>query len=210
MEFEIDFMKSYDRDSVAAELRRVVELSGKNRLSMREIDRLSRVSSKTIIAKFGTMAQAHEAAGLDAPSYRKYTDEQLFTCLRELWAITLKESGRSPRLGDVKKYGLACSAHTIRGRFGTWRKALVAASDAWEGRTPQPFNKTGRERKPISPHTRFEVFKRDLYTCQLCRRAGVELVLDHVTPLCLGGTNAKENLQALCVECNLGKAGNLQ
>ena len=210
MEFDIDFMESYDRDSVAAELRRVAAITGKNTVSTRDIERLARLSMSTVFEKFGTLAKAQEAAGLDASSRRKYTDDEVLRYLADLWTITLKESGRSPIISDIKKYGLPFSWGMILNRFGTWRKALVAAHDAAKGRTPQPFEKSRHQRKPISARTRFEVFKRDLYTCQICRQAGVALVLDHVIPVCRGGSNSMENLQALCVDCNQGKGGNLQ
>jgi hypothetical protein len=211
MEFDIDFMQSYDRDSVAAELRRVAALAGKNSVTIGDIKRLSRVSTRTILARFGTMRLAHEAAGLDASGYRKYTNDELFKFVTDLWTMTLKDAGRSPLISDVKKYGLPFSAHMITGRFGTWRQALVAASVAWEGKIPPTFGKRGRlKRKPVPQGTRFAVFKRDLYTCQICGRAGGVLVLDHVIPVCRGGSNAMSNLQVLCVECNQGKGSNLQ
>jgi 5-methylcytosine-specific restriction endonuclease McrA len=54
------------------------------------------------------------------------------------------------------------------------------------------------------------VFKRDLYQCRICRKAGVELEVDHIVPLGRGGSNGLENLQTLCVVCNRGKGANLQ
>jgi hypothetical protein len=208
MELDMDFMLSHDRDSIAAELRRIAALTGKNTVSMREIDRFGLLSSRSVATKFGSLRQALEAAGLDASRLRRFTDDELSRMLADLWRTTLKESGRSPLLSDVRKYGLPVSSRMISDRFGSWKKALVAAREVSQGRTPSPT--AGRRRHPISPHTRFLVFKRDLYTCRICRRAGVELVLDHVIPVSQGGSDAMENLQALCVPCNQGKGGNLQ
>ena len=62
-------------------------------------------------------------------------------------------------------------------------------------------------RKPISKTLRFEVFKRDSFTCQYCGRKAPEVVLqiDHIKPVADGGTNDIMNLVTSCVDCNLGK-----
>jgi len=210
MPLEPDFMPSYDRESIIAELRRVAALTGRNKVTVRDLRTLGRISSGTVAEKFGSFAKAHEAAGLDASHLKRYTNEELLKILADLWTTTLRESGRSPVISDIKKYKIPVSARTISDRFGGWTRALMAASEATHGRTAQPFGPVTRPRGTISPHTRFLVFKRDLYTCQICRRSGVELVLDHVIPVCQGGSDLTDNLQALCVPCNQGKAGHLQ
>ena len=47
------------------------------------------------------------------------------------------------------------------------------------------------DRKDISKKTRFEIFKRDSFTCQYCGRKApdVLLVIDHIEPVSKGGTN---------------------
>jgi len=62
----------------------------------------------------------------------------------------------------------------------------------------------------LSPRTRFEVFKRDEFTCRYCGRTTPEVVLevDHIIPRCEGGSNDPINLTTACWECNRGKAGN--
>lgn len=78
-----------------------------------------------------------------------------------------------------------------------------------------------KKRAPISAKLRFEVFKRDKFTCQYCGKsaasadvliearpisaAGSGLHLDHVDPVKLGGDNDITNLITACVTCNLGK-----
>lgn len=66
------------------------------------------------------------------------------------------------------------------------------------------------ERKPISTKTRFEIFKRDNFTCQYCGKGTPSVVLevDHIIPVCKGGENHKDNLITACFDCNRGKAGN--
>lgn len=63
------------------------------------------------------------------------------------------------------------------------------------------------ERKPIPKSVRFEVFKRDMFTCQYCGRKAPEVVLeiDHIIPVAEGGTNDFVNLVTSCMDCNRGK-----
>lgn len=62
-------------------------------------------------------------------------------------------------------------------------------------------------RKALSKTTRFEVFKRDRFTCQYCGAKAPEVVLhcDHVNPVAGGGTNDIMNLVTACAACNGGK-----
>ena len=63
------------------------------------------------------------------------------------------------------------------------------------------------ERKTINKKTRFEVFKRDNFTCQYCGRMAPDVVLeiDHINPVNNGGTNDIMNLITSCFDCNRGK-----
>lgn len=66
-----------------------------------------------------------------------------------------------------------------------------------------------KTRKTISTRTRFEIFKRDSFKCLYCGKAAPEVILhvDHVLPVCEGGTNESANLVTACQACNLGKSG---
>lgn len=64
------------------------------------------------------------------------------------------------------------------------------------------------KRKPIPPKLRYSILERDGFRCQACGIAaadGAVLHVDHRTAVANGGTNDPSNLQALCVDCNLGK-----
>jgi hypothetical protein len=63
------------------------------------------------------------------------------------------------------------------------------------------------KRKAISKTTRFEVFKRDSFTCQYCGGKAPECILqvDHIDPVARGGGNEILNLVTACVVCNSGK-----
>lgn len=58
----------------------------------------------------------------------------------------------------------------------------------------------------VSKRTRFEVLRRDAYTCRYCRSTDNPLTVDHVTPVSLGGSDEPSNLVAACRDCNSGKA----
>ncbi len=66
---------------------------------------------------------------------------------------------------------------------------------------------TEHTRRRLSPRTRFEVFKRDEFTCRYCGRKTPDAVLevDHVIPVAEGGGDEMDNLVTACWECNRGK-----
>lgn len=63
------------------------------------------------------------------------------------------------------------------------------------------------KRKAITKKDRFEVFKRDKFTCQYCGAIAPDVVLelDHIIPVARGGTNDIMNYITACKECNAGK-----
>jgi 5-methylcytosine-specific restriction endonuclease McrA len=62
-------------------------------------------------------------------------------------------------------------------------------------------------RTPLSKKIRFEVFKRDKFTCQYCggKSPNVILNVDHIDPVANGGGNDIVNLITSSFECNNGK-----
>jgi len=64
------------------------------------------------------------------------------------------------------------------------------------------------ERKALTKKTRFEVFKRDSFTCQYCGRSAPDVLLqaDHIKPVSKNGTNDITNLITSCFDCNSGKS----
>lgn len=67
------------------------------------------------------------------------------------------------------------------------------------------------DRKSLSKTVRFEVFKRDRFTCQYCGAKAPDVVLqaDHIKPVAEGGTDEILNLATACVACNGGKGARL-
>jgi hypothetical protein len=66
-------------------------------------------------------------------------------------------------------------------------------------------------RKALTKKTRFEVFKRDSFSCQYCGRAAPIVVLnvDHIRPVADGGGSEILNLITSCFDCNSGKSDRL-
>jgi hypothetical protein len=67
------------------------------------------------------------------------------------------------------------------------------------------------KRKGISKKIRFEVFKRDSFTCQYCGRSAPEVVLhlDHIHPVSKDGEEDVLNYLTACNDCNAGKGARL-
>ena len=59
----------------------------------------------------------------------------------------------------------------------------------------------------INKRKRFEIFKRDAFTCRYCGRRAPEVILEleHVKPKALGGDDSDANLVTACRDCNKGK-----
>lgn len=60
----------------------------------------------------------------------------------------------------------------------------------------------------ITKKIRFEVFKRDNFTCQYCGRKPPEVILevDHIIPKSKNGSDDFSNLLTSCFDCNRGKS----
>ena len=60
----------------------------------------------------------------------------------------------------------------------------------------------------VSVRTRFEIFKRDQFTCAYCGQSSPAVVLevDHIVPVAAGGIDDPINLKTSCWECNRGKS----
>lgn len=66
--------------------------------------------------------------------------------------------------------------------------------------------------RSITPQRKIAIKKRDNYQCQICCEEFDEddLVIDHIYPYALGGSNKDINLMALCEECNDDKGKKLE
>jgi len=214
---EIDFIESYDRETIIRELQRLAEALGKTTLSKRDIDSDGRVSSSTVIKRFGSLRKALQESELTPRRFMKPTEDELSEILIELWTLTLERFGRSPYRRELATFGFPVSSDTYARRFGSWKKALIAAAASVSSENirsvpadaPTQTPKS-EPRKALSIRKRFLVMKRDRYRCCMCGQSGVELEVDHVLPAAKYGSDALDNLQTLCFRCNRGKRDSLQ
>ncbi len=60
----------------------------------------------------------------------------------------------------------------------------------------------------VSKRLRYEVLRRDGHACRYCgaKAPDVDLTIDHVAPVALGGSDEPENLVTACADCNAGKS----
>jgi hypothetical protein len=216
--FEQDFLVSYSDEEILSELKRLAGVLKKDGLSRREIDEHGRVSSGTVIKRFGSLRKALQVAGLEPVRFTKASDGELLGTLIDLWTRTLEREGRRPFRRDLKAYGFVVSPDTIVRRYGSWKAALVRAADSLGDQGSEEtaekvaagHTELSAKRGGLSVRKRFFVFKRDKYRCRICGATGVELEVDHIVPVAEGGSDALGNLQTLCFKCNRGKRDSTQ
>ena len=213
----IDFLAEYNEASILAELKRIAEVCGSNTVTKADIDEHGRISYGLVVRRFGSLRQALQMARLTPTRFMKSTEHELLAILVELWEHTLKSEGRTPERKDLKSYGMPVSGDTIVRRFGTWRKALIAAHASVTQNSLQeqvvmpPASPLQRIRTPLSLRKRFFVMKRDGFACARCGRSGhgIRLEIHHRKPFVKGGSDSLGNLETLCFDCNRGQRDDL-
>ena len=109
----------------------------------------------------------------------------------------LREHGKFPRRCyrcNALKLPCDFQAPTTTGRKHTY----PACNECRNGLPPQC----------MTPRLRFEILRRDNFTCRYCGRSAPSVVLhvDHIFPRSKGGTNDPANLTTACADCNQGKS----
>jgi hypothetical protein len=173
----------------------------------------------TLKNRFGGLREALRRAQLRGPDFhRNVSDDDLLRELRNVWDWVLTKEGRRPYKGDLAKYNARFSQGPYYRRWGSWIRACEAMLD-WEeknGATPSrlveaPIQPHPRPKRAIPLRLRYEVLKRDNYSCQVCGRSPardpgqVELHVDHIIAEVKGGRTQSSNLRTLCQDCNVGK-----
>lgn len=128
------------------------------------------------------------------------------------WLI--KQEDREDPIGDLaidvksdKNFPSEIGSLKILRNYLVKHDACEEAIQALEEAHQEHKSKTSI-RSGISLSTRFEVFRRDDYCCQICRstaRDGARLEVDHKEAIANGGGNEMSNLWTLCFDCNRGK-----
>lgn len=198
-----------------ADLRRVADLLRENAVSQPKYRLHGIYDETTVSRRFGSWNAAVLAVGLSVSNEVDISDKKLFENLLVLW----QHYGRQPRRGELAKAPSVVSQSPYNRRFGGWTAALEAfvnyansadlePAPASPDRPQEIRARTGRE---PSLRLRWKVLQRDRFTCCGCGKSpattlGVELQVDHVKPWSAGGESVLENLQTLCMVCNLGKS----
>jgi len=210
------------------ELKRIAKLPDVEILTRDIFNKYKRISNTaTIERKFGSWSKALKKAGLDvAPSQSRYSDEDLFENLLNVWT----HYGRQPTVTEMNELPSKITPNTYSNRFGNWRKALEAFVERMnQGKkedeqisqdneiTQSPIREEIKkrsvlveDRRNIGLGLRYKVLSRDKFKCVRCGASPAtdptcRLHIDHIIPFSKGGKTTLENLQTLCEKCNLGK-----
>jgi hypothetical protein len=107
---------------------------------------------------------------------------------------------------------LNCSGSEAKAYIAAATKiGLVGQGNGGWPRCSECVQARAKARRPMSPRLRRKVLMRDRFTCQDCganKGDDPDLILhvDHIEPVAAGGRDVEDNLQVLCMDCNLGKS----
>lgn len=195
------------------DLRRVATELSVSGISRPKYIKYGKFGATTIEQRFGSWNKGLEVAGLTVVHKLNISDENLFENLLRLW----QHYGRQPRRNELAQPPSVISQAPYNRRFGSWTAALQAFViyansvdvDLYKPIvTATPSRRTGRD---PSLRLRWQVLRRDRFCCRACGASpafvpGVELHVDHMIAWSNGGETTFENLQTLCLQCNLGKS----
>jgi len=162
--------------------------------------------------RFGTWNKALEKAGLNSGNICNYSDEELFENILNIWQF----KGKQPVRRDLSIKPSTISQTPYNRRFDSWSVALqefinYANKKEIDNNEINNSIKIKSTNRDPSLRLRFQVLKRDNFTCRQCgsspaKDPTVELHVDHIKPWSKGGETIIDNLQTLCLKCNLGKS----
>lgn len=209
--------KKVSDDDLLADIKRVLEISNKLTVTIKEYDDLGKYNSRTISRRFGTWRNACSRAGIDInDSNIKHTKKELFENIAQVWIA----KGKQPARRDMNNSNTSkISSGSYVRTFKSWNNALKEFVDfanqteyEYEVNESEPsIYKKNRGNRDINLRLRFRVMQRDNFKCCMCgaspaKDSNVELHIDHIVPWSKGGETTMENLQTLCSKCNLGKS----
>ena len=126
MDFKLDFLHSYDDESLLAEVRRVSDLVSTPNMSRRQFDEHARVHSSTLGKRFGTWEAALKATGLAHrfdDQATPYDKDELLESIRRIG----QETKPAPLTLDEFSARTGIGGGPVRRCFGTWKAALEEA-----------------------------------------------------------------------------------
>lgn len=156
---------------------------------------------------------------------RIYTDKELFDEMERIWQIV----GQRPSRYEWEQSSPKISYQTYKQRFGGWTNAclkfieykmgnsiladevVTQKLETDSGNQISDKHQVKEDTRDVPLGLRLKVLSRDNFRCVFCGRSpatdiGVKLHIDHIQPFSKGGKTTVDNLQTLCLECNLGKS----
>ncbi|MDC1174296.1 HNH endonuclease [Bacteriovoracaceae bacterium] len=213
------------------DLKRVREKIDRKSVTIKDYDKHGKFGSSAICKRFGGWNNAKIAAGLEVGRVYNSSEEDYFENIFHVWQTL----GRQPKYQEMIQPLSTLHISSYERKFGSWRIALEKFVEYINSLEELPTSKTIVKKKHIKPHTktvikkkplekpkkrsnrianlkqRFQVMKRDNFSCQYCgaspaKDSLIELHIDHIVPWSKGGETEVCNLQTLCSSCNLGKS----
>lgn len=134
-----------------------------------------------------------------SPEYLERRSRQNKVRMQILWSPILPNSAIAHMCDSSSE-----EVEEMRGLL--WREDRLLKRTDWKKKRRDRDRAINRKPKDvIPPELRWEVFRRDKYTCQWCGKADCPLEADHIIPESLGGETTLENLWAMCGPCNKSK-----
>jgi hypothetical protein len=90
--------------------------------------------------------------------------------------------------------------------------AINSANGATKGHAARNNNKRASKlgiEGTISKEEWFAIIESQDHKCLTCGKIPLKLTMDHIIPISKGGTNMKDNVQALCYPCNYEKGDSI-
>ncbi|MFA6925334.1 MAG: HNH endonuclease [Bacteroidales bacterium] len=203
-------------EELLEDLKRVANKIAPIKVTTYKYNEVGKYSSTIIDRRFG-WNKALKKAGLEISNLQNISNEELFENMEEIWI----KLGRPPYITECVKPFSKYSSDTYTKRFGNWRKALetfVEYINSDDDKTDKTIieeivqqSKQGfkhlTKRNP-SNKLKIRVAMRDGNVCRICGcklEGWNDFHFDHIIPWVKCGETTYENLQILCVDCNLLK-----
>jgi len=136
VKFELSGLDSYDDENLKAELRRVASLLGNAPMTRKAFDAVAKASSSAVVRRFGTWAEALQAAGLPGKYSGRTVSERMrlqpakgmtdAELIEDLQRVAGQLGSRTLSRAQFDQLGRV-STSAIERRFGPWKAGLDAA-----------------------------------------------------------------------------------
>lgn len=165
----------------------------------------------------GVRSICKECVKLDGQKYKNENPEKVLESKRG-WRLRNREQAISATAAWADKNPERAAAAVKRWQQANLErvkeKARAWASENRESRNATQRNRNAKKRNSEGQHSAKDVESIILLQRQMCACCQSKLIfsgvnryhVDHIMPIALGGSNGRENLQALCKKCNLRKS----